>query len=64
MRFVRTIPPGLTVTCPDQTHIVVQGCDKQQVGQFAAEVLRGAEAGAIQRQGSAVRKRVREDQAG
>ena len=34
----KTIPPGLTVTCPDQTHIVVQGCDKQQVGQFAAEV--------------------------
>ncbi len=29
---------GLDVTCPDQTHVVVQGCDKQQVGQFAAEV--------------------------
>lgn len=34
----RKIPQGLNVTCPDQTHIVVQGCDKQQVGQFAAEV--------------------------
>jgi large subunit ribosomal protein L6 len=34
----RKIPPELSVTCPDQTHIVVQGCDKQQVGQFAAEV--------------------------
>lgn len=34
----KTIPAGLTVTCPDQTHIVVQGCDKQLVGQFAAEV--------------------------
>ena len=34
----KIIPDGLTVTCPDQTHIVVQGCDKQQVGQFAAEV--------------------------
>jgi len=34
----KPIPPGLDVTCPDQTHIVVQGCDKQQVGQFAAEV--------------------------
>lgn len=34
----KRIPPGLTVTCPDQTHVVVQGCDKQQVGQFAAEV--------------------------
>jgi large subunit ribosomal protein L6 len=32
------IPAGLTVTCPDQTHIVVKGIDKQKVGQFAAEV--------------------------
>lgn len=34
----KSVPAGLTVTCPDQTHIVVQGCDKQLVGQFAAEV--------------------------
>jgi large subunit ribosomal protein L6 len=34
----KPIPSGLTVTCPDQTHIVVQGCDKQLVGEFAAEV--------------------------
>jgi large subunit ribosomal protein L6 len=34
----RKIPGDLTVTCPDQTHIVVQGCDKQRVSQFAAEV--------------------------
>ena len=34
----KKIPSGLTVTCPDQTHIVVQGCDKQLVGHFAAEV--------------------------
>jgi large subunit ribosomal protein L6 len=34
----KKIPDELTVTCPDQTHIVVQGCDKQKVGQFAAEV--------------------------
>ncbi len=34
----KQIPDGLDVTCPDQTHIVVRGCDKQQVGQFAAEV--------------------------
>ncbi len=34
----KTIPPELEVTCPDQTHIVVKGCDKQKVGQFAAEV--------------------------
>jgi large subunit ribosomal protein L6 len=34
----RPIPEGLKVTCPDQTHVVIQGCDKQLVGQFAAEV--------------------------
>jgi large subunit ribosomal protein L6 len=32
------IPAGLTVTCPDQTHIVIKGTDKQLVGQFAAEI--------------------------
>jgi large subunit ribosomal protein L6 len=32
------IPTGITVTCPDQTHIVIKGIDKQKVGQFAAEV--------------------------
>lgn len=36
--IVREIPAGLNVTCPDATHIVIQGCDKQQVGQFAAEL--------------------------
>jgi large subunit ribosomal protein L6 len=34
----KTIPSGLTVTCPDQTHIVIKGTDKQLVGEFAAEV--------------------------
>jgi large subunit ribosomal protein L6 len=34
----KPIPNGLTVTCPDQMHISIKGCDKQQVGQFAAEV--------------------------
>ena len=34
----RKIPSDLNVTCPDQTHVVVQGCDKQKVTQFAAEV--------------------------
>jgi large subunit ribosomal protein L6 len=34
----KAIPDGLEVTCPDQTHVVVRGCDKQKVGQFAAEV--------------------------
>ena len=32
------IPKGLAVTCPDQTHVVIKGIDKQLVGQFAAEV--------------------------
>jgi large subunit ribosomal protein L6 len=31
------IPAGLTVTCPDQTHVVIKGSNKQMVGQFAAE---------------------------
>lgn len=34
----RKIPTELTVTCPDQTHVVIQGCDKQKVGQFAADI--------------------------
>ena len=32
------IPGNLKVTCPDQTHVLIQGADKQAVGQFAAEV--------------------------
>ncbi|MBC8351761.1 MAG: 50S ribosomal protein L6 [Planctomycetes bacterium] len=34
----KKVPSGLDVSCPDQTHVVVKGCDKQMVGQFAAEV--------------------------
>jgi large subunit ribosomal protein L6 len=34
----KKVPAGLNVTLPDQTHVVVKGCDKQMVGQFAAEV--------------------------
>lgn len=34
----KVIPAGLKVTCPDQTHVVIRGCDKQLVGEFAAEV--------------------------
>jgi len=34
----KKIPKELDVSCPDQTHIVVKGIDKQKVGQFAAEV--------------------------
>ena len=34
----KKIPAGLDVTCPDITHVVIKGTNKQQVGQFAAEV--------------------------
>jgi large subunit ribosomal protein L6 len=34
----KKIPAGLDVTCPDQTHVIIKGIDKQKVGQFAAEV--------------------------
>ncbi len=34
----KKIPQGLEVTVPDNTHIDIKGCDKQMVGQFAAEV--------------------------
>jgi len=36
--IVKKVPKDLKVTVPDQTHIVIQGCDKQLVGQFAAEL--------------------------
>jgi large subunit ribosomal protein L6 len=32
------IPAGLTVTCPDQQHVSIKGCDKQIVTHFAAAV--------------------------
>ena len=53
----KPIPVGLTVTCPDQTHILIKGSDKQMVGQFAAEVRSRSQAGALQRQGRALRWR-------
>ncbi|MBN8937748.1 MAG: 50S ribosomal protein L6, partial [Rhizobiales bacterium] len=34
------VPEGLEVKTPDQTTIEISGIDKQQVGQFAAEVRR------------------------
>ena len=34
----KKVPAGLDVKCPDQQHVVISGCDKQLVGQFAAEV--------------------------
>jgi len=32
------IPAGISIECPDNTHINVSGIDKQQVGQVAAEI--------------------------
>jgi large subunit ribosomal protein L6 len=37
-QVVLEAPPGVTVTVPDATHIVIAGADKQAVGQFAATV--------------------------
>ena len=34
------IPQGLTVECPSATQILVKGCDKQLVGEFASRVRR------------------------
>ncbi len=33
-----SIPDGLDIKCPDQTHIQISGNDKQRVGQTAAEI--------------------------
>jgi large subunit ribosomal protein L6 len=35
---VYAVPDGVTIETPSQTEIVVKGCDKQQVGQVAAEI--------------------------
>jgi len=32
------IPEGIKIECPDQTHVVISGADKQRVGQVAAEI--------------------------
>lgn len=39
------LPQGISVTCPSQTEIHVLGCDKQVVGEFAANIrkVRGPE---------------------
>ena len=34
------VPDGITVATPDQTTVNISGIDKQQVGQFAAEIRR------------------------
>ena len=60
---IKKIPAELDVTCPDQTHVLVKGCDKQKVGQFAAEAARCPKTGTVQGQGCSLPRRVREDQA-
>ena len=35
---VYTAPEGVTIETPSQTEIIVSGCDKQKVGQAAAEI--------------------------
>lgn len=32
------IPEGITINCPDQTHVEISGADKQKVGQVAAVI--------------------------
>lgn len=32
------IPEGITINCPDQTHVEISGADKQRVGQVAANI--------------------------
>ncbi len=35
---VYTAPEGVTIEAPSQTELVIKGCDKQKVGQAAAEI--------------------------
>jgi large subunit ribosomal protein L6 len=37
-QVVLEAPPGVSVTVPDATHVIISGPDKQAVGQFAAIV--------------------------
>ena len=39
-QYVIDIPAGITVECPNPTQIMVSGCDKQLVGEFAARTRR------------------------
>jgi large subunit ribosomal protein L6 len=32
------VPDGIRIECPDPTHVVVHGADKQRVGQVAADI--------------------------
>ena len=58
----KPIPAGLTVTCPDQTHIVDQG-HRQAEGRPVRRRSAGRpQAGAVQGQGRALRRRTRPSQ--
>jgi len=35
---IHPMPEGIKIACPDQTHIVVTGADKELVGQVSAEI--------------------------
>ena len=32
------VPEGITIQCPDQTHIIVSGASRELVGQVSAEI--------------------------
>lgn len=32
------VPEGIKIVCPDQTHIIISGADKELVGQVSAEI--------------------------
>lgn len=32
------VPEGIKITCPEQTQVIIEGADKQKVGQVAAEI--------------------------
>ena len=36
--IVYTAPEGVTIEAPSQSELVIKGCDKQKVGQVAAEI--------------------------
>ncbi len=57
------VPPDLTVEVPDPNTIVIRGCDKQKVGEFAAQVRRVRppepyKGKGIRYEGEAVRRKV------
>ena len=51
------IPAGLKVTCPDQTHIVIKGPDKQAGRPVRRRSAGRPQAGAVQGQGHPLRRR-------